>query len=251
MKMSKLLPGICFVSVFLALSATAEPERAQGTAAGQFRLTLPGVAGDSVPHGPGAEPTDFYPQTYQRGGFVVRAPAGVDPLALLAAGGIAEEMTRGNSALLATLESRRAALVIIPRHRRLTELPEFAHLAGQLTTDGRRWDDLRGIGGGPGAPCGVGEENLVQQAGDVAYHEIAHTIQALTFSAADTTHWRSLFIQTDQAGTLTGKYAMTNDGEFFAELSQSYFGIGGPFIGRSALQSALPDVFDFLHRVYG
>jgi hypothetical protein len=52
---------------------------------------------------------------------------------------------------------------IIPYDKKIVDLPEFAHLRGRPTPDGRIWDDVRGSGGervGSKILYSVGEENL-------------------------------------------------------------------------------------------
>jgi hypothetical protein len=53
---------------------------------------------------------------------------------------------------------------VIPEDRKIVDLPEFKHLKGTMTPDGRLWDDVRGEGGvqsGSTIRYAVGEESLV------------------------------------------------------------------------------------------
>jgi hypothetical protein len=46
---------------------------------------------------------------------------------------------------LAQLKAQTIELHIIPRDQKIVDLPEFAHLKGTKTWDGRIWDDVRGL----------------------------------------------------------------------------------------------------------
>ncbi|MFH1725031.1 MAG: hypothetical protein ABII00_10475 [Elusimicrobiota bacterium] len=80
-------------------------------------------------------------------------------------------------------------IYIIPKDKKLVDLPPFAYLKGERTFDGRRWDEVRGIGDTPlpnGSAIAVGEENLVLTTGldskgypalHTLVHEFGHAVQ--------------------------------------------------------------------------
>ena len=72
---------------------------------------------------------------------------------------IVARMTIGNRPdIQQRMAAAKVALVIIPRDKAMTDLPEFASLAGTRTFDGRPWESMRGAGGvgtGVCVPCGV------------------------------------------------------------------------------------------------
>ncbi len=45
------------------------------------------------------------------------------------------------------LLDKNTVIVVIPKNKKMTELPQFASLAGKKTFDGRNWEDVRGSGG--------------------------------------------------------------------------------------------------------
>lgn len=87
-------------------------------------------------------------------------------------------------------------LFIIPKGKKLVDLPEFAQLKGKRASDGRLYDNLGGVANvlfmnGKGRATAIDEENLVGQApiaagypkGFVLIHELAHAIH---FALPDT-----------------------------------------------------------------
>jgi peptidoglycan hydrolase-like protein with peptidoglycan-binding domain len=139
---------------------------------------------------------------------------------------------------------------VIPHNKKLTELPEYAHLAGTTTFDGRIWDDVRGIQTEVNGlrRVAVAEEDLVTVAGTAASygagfleaHEGGHGLQ---FSGLTTTQQATLvtiyaarlaasgpITQTTPAGAATAMwlnpswYSAANKEEYFANSVAAYHG---------------------------
>ena len=139
---------------------------------------------------------------------------------------------------------------VIPHDRKLTELPEYAHLAGTTTFDGRIWDDVRGIQTEVNGlrRVAVAEEDLVTVPGKSASygsgfleaHEGGHGLQ---FSGLTTTQQATLqtiyaarlaasgpITQTTPAGSATAMwlnpawYSAANKEEYFANSVAAYHG---------------------------
>ena len=74
---------------------------------------------------------------------------------------------------------------------------------------------------------------------DITVHEWAHAIENLGFDDETRTKWQDLFDRARAAGLWPGTFAMAVDGgrEFFAELSQSFFGVNNEIGGPEALHS--------------
>ncbi len=60
--------------------------------------------------------------------------------------------------IMMRLIENRVSVVIVPRDKLMTDLPEFASQRGRFTFDGRPWDITRGLGGRETA---IAEENLL------------------------------------------------------------------------------------------
>lgn len=172
---------------------------------------------------------------------------------------------------------------VIPHDRKLTELPEYAHLAGTQTFDGRIWDDVRGIQTVVAGKrrVAVAEEDLVTVSGTaasygsgfLAAHEGGHALQ---FSGLTTTQQATLqaiyaarlaasgpITQTTPAGAATAMwlrpawYSAANKEEYFANSVAAWH--GHPYTNGEAdvemythawLQTNDPPMFQLLTEVY-
>ncbi|MFN7142266.1 MAG: hypothetical protein ACK4YP_00695, partial [Myxococcota bacterium] len=114
---------------------------------------------------------------------------GVSPTAVEACARFVTATIAGRPDIQDRLKDEEVVLVIIPRNRKMTDMPEFANLRGDTTVDGRLWDNVRGSGGkrvrGGAWAIAVPEENLVEVGTDtygegynVGLHEFAHTIHS-------------------------------------------------------------------------
>lgn len=150
----------------------------------------------------------------------------------------------------ARMEADPVSIDVIPHARKLTELPEYAHLAGTQTFDGRLWDDVRGIQTEVAGVrrVAVAEEDLVTVAGTaasygsgfLAAHEGGHGLQ---FSGLTTTQQATLqttytarlaasgpVTQATPAGAATAMwlnpswYSAANKEEYFANSVAAYHG---------------------------
>lgn len=164
-------------------------------------------------------------------------------------------------------------LFIIPRDRKLTDLPEFSSLRGTTTADGRLWDDVRGVGYLPisGGRIGVAfaEENLVDASNDppkgypalfLLAHEFSHSVQMAGLPSG--IYQRSVQIYNEavrrEGGTGLGNYADSNAYENFAQAAAAYFGVGyldSPRqVGEPARRRLIekqPQMVELLSQVYG
>ena len=87
-------------------------------------------------------------------------------------------------------------------------------------------------------------------------HEWAHAIENLGFDEETKAEWLALFRAARAANLFPGTFGMIVDGgrEFFAEMSQSFFGvnneIGGPEVLRNAGLVG-NRIFNALENIYG
>jgi len=206
-------------------------------------------------------------------GLTVVAPPGVHMGAIDAVAVIVQQMIGRNEVAQQRLTEARAAIVIIPARTRMTDLPQFAGLAGDDTFDGRDWETVRGSGGRT-APdgtfaIGVAEENLIAVRGvissyptgySIGMHELAHAPESKGMTNNPPDRVQSLFRQQRRhdAADFSDSYAASNEHEYFAQATNAFFGknvganpAGTPNRnGRAWLQQADPDMFAFLVEMY-
>ncbi len=199
---------------------------------------------------PTSEPVAYYTQSVDVYGITVKASQTVDPKALEAGADTVRVMLAHRSDMAQRMAEAGAALSIVPKDKYITEIPELAYLEGRLDLNGNPYDSftVRGAGGILQQPTTVtSEENLLGLvedrtrfwAEDITVHEWAHAIENLGFDDETRTKWLDLFERARTAGLWPGTFAMAVDGgrEFFAELSQSFFGVNNEIGGPEALYS--------------
>lgn len=171
------------------------------------------------------------------------------------------------------LVAKGVRVFVIPRDKKLTDLPEFSDMKGRRTFDGRLWDGVRGTGShqlaGGGWAVAVAEENLAAPIAKgyprlyLFVHEFAHTVQLHGLpSVAPPGGGPSLLESFElykaamaKPGKSTlGPYADANAREYFAEATAAYFDL--EFAGKEAddrrdLAKNRPEMAAFLRRVYG
>jgi hypothetical protein len=168
--------------------------------------------------------------------------AGVSaPAAARAKRAIRELFAQGDGRAARGLANRDLWLFIIPKDKRLTDLPEFAALRGRRTHDGRPWEEVRGVGHMdiPGGRLGSAfpEEDLLNMEHDpavgypglfVLVHELAHCVQDLALPSSQ--YARTLAIYNAAVArpekTGLGRYADANAHENFAQAAAAYLGVG-------------------------
>ena len=194
-------------------------------------------------------------------GFPIEASANVRPDAITAAVVAFGQLLHGNAAVVNRLRDAHVYVVVLAESERLTDLPEFARYRGQTMADGRPYDELRAIGP---VPCVAGEENLLHLEGDtfagatILVHECAHAIYLYGLDAAQQGRWNAIYAQSLAAGLWQNTYAATNPTEFFAELTESYFGVNASpeagvhndVNGATRLKAYDARAFAFLDAVY-
>ena len=218
---------------------------------------------------PTAEPGPYYTQSVDVDGISVKASQAVDPKALEAGADTVRVMLAHRPDMARRMAEAGAALAIVPKDRYITEIPELGYLKGRLDLNGNPYDSftVRGAGGIPQQPTTVtSEENLLGLvedrtrfwAEDITVHEWAHAIENLGFDDETRTKWRDLFDRARTAGLWPGTFAIAVDGgrEFFAELSQSFFGVNNEIGGPEALYSEgqtgiRAEIFGALEDIYG
>lgn len=209
----------------------------------------------------------FYTQTRTVEGMKVKASARVRAAALEEAGRQLERLVRGDRSVVDRMRAGGVQVAVIAQDEATTDLPEYRRLQGQKTADGRAFDgpSIRGLGGSRTQPmCSVGEENVLGLAGDVfagesiLIHECAHSVYNVGLDDLRRSQWRQIFSAAMSAGRWAGTYAAGNDDEFFAELTQSFFGVNqrpnpahNDVNGAAKLRAYEPDAYALLVTVFG
>jgi hypothetical protein len=183
----------------------------------------------------------------------------------------------------AQLLTTSVALDVIPHDKQLTDLPEYAHLKGTKTFDGRIWDTVRGIGADIGGVhrFSVAEEDLISIPGQaatygsgfLAAHEGAHALQASSLTPANIATLTTLYTTrlaasgpvtpTTPASDKTAMwlnpawYSAANRQEYFANSVAAY--LGHPYsnsdadqlvYNRSWLQTNDPAMYALIDSIY-
>lgn len=209
----------------------------------------------------------FYGQTRAVEGLTVKASAKVRAAALDEAARRFSLLLRGDRSVVDRMRAGGVQVAIIAQSEATTDLPEYRSLQGRRTSDGRGFDgpSIRGLGGSRTQPmCSVGEENVLGLAGDIfagesiLIHECGHSVYNVGLDDLRRAQWRQIYAAAIAAGRWTGTYAAGNDDEFFAELTQSFFGVNqrpnavhNDVNGADRLQAYEPDAYALLLSVYG
>ncbi len=190
---------------------------------------------------------------------------GVSPSALDACEQFIVATLSARKDVQARLKKEQAALVIIPRDKKMTDVPEFASLKGTQTFDGRMWDDVRGSGGMrvPSGllAIGVPEENLVDAGTDtyadgysVGLHELAHAIHWKGLADKEREQITALYEARKKAGgPWTEDYGASNEWEYYAQATNCFFGVNDGIgqNGATWLENYDKPMYTFLITVYG
>ncbi len=172
---------------------------------------------------------------------------------------------------------------VIPHDKQLTDLPEYAHLRGTNTFDGRLWDNVRGIQTtiAGATHVAVAEEDLVAVAGTAASygpgfleaHEGGHGLQTSGLTPTQVATLATIYAarvastgpitQATPAGAATAKwlspawYSAANKEEYFANSVAAYHshpytsGAGDQAMyTRAWLQANDAPMFQLLQAIY-
>ncbi|HSL34485.1 MAG TPA: peptidoglycan-binding domain-containing protein [Candidatus Limnocylindrales bacterium] len=183
----------------------------------------------------------------------------------------------------AQLLTTSVALDVIPHDKQLTDLPEYAHLKGTKTFDGRIWDTVRGIQTDIAGVhrFAVAEEDLISVPGKaasygsgfLAAHEGGHALQASSLTPAQITTLTTLYTtRLATSGPITPTtpasdktaiwlnpawYSAANKEEYFGNSVAAY--LGHPYTdgdadkmmyNRSWLQTNDPGMYTLLETIY-
>ena len=200
------------------------------------------------------QPATYYKQFIDVDGIIVKANEMVEVRSMYNSADVIRVMMSSlRDDIRQCLVRQGAAMAVAPFDEFITTLPEFYPEKGELDLAG-------GLGAGKKQPVsGVVEGWVITGAYSLVLHEFAHAVQNLCFTVDEQMEWASLYESTRDAGLLPGTYAMTNDDEFFAEFSVSFFelwyqsvwdGVYGRMPPKQQLSEDFPEVFAFLGEIY-
>lgn len=213
------------------------------------------------------EVLDYYSQWISADGIMIEASAQVDPAALEKAKETANRMLAYRPDIRERMIKNGARVAIIGKNEKLTDLPEHRNKVDLEISQGRPYSSLRGVSGIVDDPvAAVGEENLLRSPGDsfteedILHHELAHSIMNLGMSDQEKEEIVALYEDAKAAGLWSGTPAQISELEYWAEISQSYFGvnkgrvitgIGNEINGPKELKLYDPAAYEFCQKIYG
>jgi hypothetical protein len=155
----------------------------------------------------------------------------VEPAALEQAGIMLAVMLRHRPDVAERLRMAGAVTVVVGRDEHVCDLPYFADLKGTSSCDA-----TGGLGGTPKRPyTACSERNILRMPDDhfgrgsrpsgenVCVHELAHGIMNIGVTDEERKAIRERYSAALREGLWAGDFAMKNDNEFFAEMSQAYY----------------------------
>lgn len=207
-------------------------------------------------------PDPFYAKVRDDKGLLFLASAKVSDAALSRAQWVAQTMLQNVPYIREAMVKIRFRVEIIAASEVLSDLPDFADLKGQKTTDGRDYDTgTRGVANVD--KQSVGEENLLCSKGqhypleDIMVHEFAHSIKA-HFDKITTEESEAAYANARAKNLYNASiYMMRNSQEYWAEATQSWFGktmrvdVNDGYNTAAKLKEHDPDLAKVLSKVYG
>jgi hypothetical protein len=192
--------------------------------------------------------------------ITIKAPYSVDHKALIAAKNTLEKMLQNNHMIALRMANNNAQLAIIPKHSFISSLPEYAQYKEYNDSNGNNYNSMkiRGAGGVLSQPVSAtSEENLLGlendpfAAEDITVHELAHAIMNLGFMDSQINEWIDIYEDARNKNIFLGAFALKNADEYFAELTQSYFGVNNEINGPLIIKQNDPRAYNFLQSIYG
>jgi len=263
-----ILAGLCAVG----LTDASADEGARAPAPALARSASPALArsaSPALPPPPAALVSSLrlspaYAKYMDSGGLPVLGSRAVSDHALREASYVVQSMIGHRPDVLAAIARRGIRLVVMAKTEMTTDVPEHADLTPKAYWDRR----ARGLGATLARPTtSAAEENLLELPGDpystesILVHEIAHTIHQHGVAVVDPTFPRRLsaaYAHARAAGLWAGTYAGTNEDEYWAEATQSWFDTNrandaehGPIDTRAKLVAYDKEVAALLREVYG
>ena len=199
------------------------------------------------------QPSEYYEQFITVEGITVKANGDVQADSMYTTADVIGGMMRSlGEDIRRCLVRSRTAMAISPDGKLITTLPEFG--SGP-------WDTVAGIGAELRNPIGaVIESELLRGNHSLVVHEFAHAVQNLCFKPNEYTDWDGFYRKARRDNLFPEAYGMTNNREFFAEFTESYFDRPNDIqrrwdrkddeLTRQKLSADFPEIFSFLMKIY-
>lgn len=175
----------------------------------------------------------FYQKILDNSGITIVSDATVDDEALLRAQYVVNTMLKYLPDVKQSMQNAKFRVNIIARKQIVTDLPDFSYLTGVSSTEtgsvGMAYSSLRALGGR--TALAVGEENLLCDSvqpfwsEDVSVHEFAHSIKMHMTSQMSGRIDAAYNSAVANHLYTPGIYMMANSQEYWAEATQSWFGV--------------------------
>jgi hypothetical protein len=196
----------------------------------------------------------FYTQVVWSDGIKIQAPANVARESLTNAQVWVRRMLANCPRVKQELVEANATVIIFGRQQELTDLPENQGLARLFLEPGIRGMSRSNL-------AFVAEENLLYLEDDkhngegVLVHELAHVIEHIVLTGKLHDRLELAFAKAKFDDRWEGRYASSNFHEYFAELSQMYFGVAhtrktGGINGDLALRRHDLDGYEMVNTVF-
>lgn len=171
----------------------------------------------------------FYQKYLNAAGLPIIGSASVSDKAFYKTREIVLMMLQKSSAVKTKMIENHARIAIIGKDQELTDLPEYNDMDKSIN------QRARGLGGWIELPLtSCGEENVLGLSGDrydgedILIHEFAHAIHMLGISFVDkdfNDQLKSCYTNAIARGLWKDTYAISSEGEYFAEGVQSWFNV--------------------------
>lgn len=207
---------------------------------------------------------DYYTQMISWQGIRLLANSEVSELAMFTAAESVFNLLRYRPDIAEAIASHGGRYAIAPVGGVAVDLPEFSHLKGQYTFDGRLYDDVEALGGNLWIPLSsTTEANVLKLPSDrystqnVLIHEAAHLIENVGFDEVLRAELTAAYGNATQLPIWSGTYASANEDEYFATITEAYFGVSredyifGTINTRDKLKINDPQGYTLVEKIYG
>ncbi len=203
----------------------------------------------------------YYTKAIEHNGIYLLGGPQVSEYAMYTAAETVFNLLRYRSDITATLAQNNGRYALAPVGGVATDLPEFAYLSTNTSYAG-----VIGLGGTLAIPVSSSsEDNVLKLSSDpysgqqnILLHEAAHLIENVGFTPSLRAELTAAYNNAKASGVWNNTYAITNEDEYFAEISEAYFGHSRPpdavknsINTREELATSDPLAYSLAKKMYG